>query len=415
MARHKLLVVDTSYSWEAIRERGLEHSVTCRDLDGFFEHVWTVHPFASLVETRSAKHGRPEVHSPAPAHTFINGKIGRFEALRTAPTLNFVCSQIGVIAELIALARREKISAVRAGDPLYNGLIGLAVARACGIPLVVRVGANYDKIYERTGQIMRPRLLRSRRVEKALLRTVLAQADLVAAANEDNLRFALANGATRERSTIFRYGNLIDRRHLVPPAERGRDPSVLREVWTEPLPRFLLYVGRLEKLKSCDDAIRALAALRRANHDVKLLMVGDGAFRGALVELARDLDVGGHVVFCGNRDQDWLSRVIPLAAAVVSPLTGRALAECAFGAAPIAAYDLDWQGELIATGVTGELVPPDDWVALSVAVGRFLDDPEYARKMGDAARRRALEMLDPAALDRHERASYAELFRALEP
>ena len=45
----KLLVLDTSFTFEAIRQRKLEHSVTCRDLDGFFTHVWTVHPFATLL------------------------------------------------------------------------------------------------------------------------------------------------------------------------------------------------------------------------------------------------------------------------------------------------------------------------------------------------------------------------------
>ena len=45
----KLLVIDTSFSLEAIKERGLEYSVRCRDLDGFFRHVWSVHPFSSLV------------------------------------------------------------------------------------------------------------------------------------------------------------------------------------------------------------------------------------------------------------------------------------------------------------------------------------------------------------------------------
>ena len=37
----KLLVIDTSYSYEKIVKLGLQSSVLCRDLDGYFEHVWT--------------------------------------------------------------------------------------------------------------------------------------------------------------------------------------------------------------------------------------------------------------------------------------------------------------------------------------------------------------------------------------
>lgn len=406
----KLLVLDTSYAWEAIRARGLEHSVTCRDLDGFFSHVWTVHPFASLVEQGTSKFGRPESHEPAPAHTFINGKIGRFAALRGLPNLNFLLGQTGVFLELAALIRREKISAIRVGDPLYNGLMGLALSRLCGIPLVVRVNANYDEVYELTGKPMMPRFFRSRRVEKAVFGFVLSRADLVAAVNNDNLKFAITNGARPERATVFRYGNLIDKRHLAPPETRDRSGSVLEELWSTAAP-FLLHVARLEKLKCPDDVLRVLAEVRKRGQDVRLIMVGDGTMRAELEELGRQLGIAEHVAFVGNRDQDWLSRVIPLAASVVSPCTGRALTEAAFGAAPIVAYDLDWQSELISSGETGELVAAHDWKAMAERVERFLTDPAYARAMGDAVRKRAFEMLDPATLDEHERNKYLALLR----
>src|SRR5207249_3226718 len=48
VTRPRLLVLDTSYSLEAIRANRTEASVTCRDLGGFFDRVWTVHPFATL-------------------------------------------------------------------------------------------------------------------------------------------------------------------------------------------------------------------------------------------------------------------------------------------------------------------------------------------------------------------------------
>lgn len=413
ISARKLLVLDASYAWEDIRARGLERSVTCRDLDGFFEHVWTVHPFASLVEQHTAKFGRPETHEPAPAHTFIDGKIGRFEELRRFSTLNFLVGQSALFAELVTLIRREKISAIRVGDPLYNGLIGLALSRVCGIPLVVRVNANYDEVYEITGRPMMPRLFPWRGLEKAVFGFVLARADLVAAVNKDNLDFAFANGAKPQRSTVFRYGNLIDQRHLTSPETRDRSWSVLADVWSEPTP-FLLNIGRLEAMKCPDQAIRVFAEVRRRGHDVKLAMVGDGQLRDSLEALTRDLGVEEHVAFLGNRDQGWLARVIPMAAAVLSPCTGRALSECAFGAAPIGAYDLDWQGEIIVTGETGELAPAGDWSKLADGIAKFLDDPAYARAMGDAVRKRAFEMLDPATLDEHERNQYAQLLQRTE-
>lgn len=412
--QRRLLVLDASYAYEAIRARQLEDSVTCRDLDGFFEHVWTVHPFGSLVsEGATTKFGKAEVHALAAAHTFIDGKIGRFDALHAVPLLNFAASQSDILAKLTALIRKEKISAIRVGDPLYNGLIGLLLARTNGIPLVVRVNANYDKIHAATGKAMMPRFFRSYRLEKQVVRFVLSRADLVAAVNQDNLEYAIDNGARREHSTIFRYGNLIDKRHVAPPETRDVSSEVLKEFWKEPY-RFIMCVGRLETVKHPDDIVRVLAEVRKRGHDLKALMVGDGQERASLTELARELGVVEDVAFCGNRGQEWLSQVIPQAAAVVSPITGRALSEAAFGAAPIVAYDLDWQGELIKTGETGELVPARDWMKMADSVERFLTDATYARRMGAAVRKRAFEMLDPATLDQHERDEYEKLLRRFE-
>jgi len=35
----KLLVLETDYSLEGIRQREIEHSILCRDLGGYFAHV----------------------------------------------------------------------------------------------------------------------------------------------------------------------------------------------------------------------------------------------------------------------------------------------------------------------------------------------------------------------------------------
>jgi glycosyltransferase involved in cell wall biosynthesis len=405
----KLLVLDTSYGYEAIVARQLQASVTCRDLGGFFEHVWTVHPFASLVsEGATTRFGRPDVHQLSPIHSFIDGKIGRFEALHGSFVANFLLSQADLIARLVGLIRRERISVIRAGEPLYTGLLAWALSRACGIPFIVRVAANFDQLYESTGRQANPRLFPSIAVEKKILRFVLTRADLAAAVNQDNLNFAFAYGARESSSTIFRYGNLIDKRHVADPATRPRDATLLDEFWPRPY-RFLLHVGRLEPIKCPADVLHILALVRANGHDVKLLMVGDGQQRAELGRLAHELGIEQHVAFTGNRGQDWLSHMIPQAAVVVSPITGRALSEAAFGSAKIVAYDLDWQRELIRTGETGELVPARSCEKAARSVERFLSDPAYGDRMGAAVRRAAFEMLDPATLDRHEREAYTRL------
>ena len=405
MNAKKLLVLDTSFTYEAIVKRGLKSSVTCRDLDGYFEHVWSIHPFASLVSSREfgPEYGRPMTYPINEKHTVIEGKVGLSSILKKVAGINFLLSQIDILLRLILLIKREKISVVRAGDPLYLGIFGYFLSRIMNIPLVVRVGSNNDKLREATGRCIMPRLFKSINQERIIEKFVLMHADLVAGANKDNLQFAIMSGANSEKCTLFRYGNLIDPVHFSSPLLR---PSPEHQYCSL---SFLLCIARLELVKKVDDVIRVLSEVRKSGFDVHALLVGDGSERKSLEKLASQLGVLEYVVFCGNRDQNWLSTIIPCAKVVLSPHTGRALTEAALGAAPIAAYDIDWQAEVIETKVTGELVKFGDWKALAEATVKMLTNRLYAREMGDNVRSRLLEMMDPVMLNQHEINQYEQL------
>ena len=155
--------------------------------------------------------------------------------------------------------------------------------------------------------------------------------------------------------------------------------------------------------------VKVLVDICKRGFDVKAVLAGEGRMRAELEQLAQSGDAGEQVVFAGNLGQEALSVLFPAAGVVVSPHTGRALTEAALGAAAVVAYDVDWQGELITTGETGVLVPHGDVEAMGNAVFALLSDPARAKSMGRALRSRALEMLDPEALDEHERQEYSKL------
>jgi glycosyltransferase involved in cell wall biosynthesis len=159
-----------------------------------------------------------------------------------------------------------------------------------------------------------------------------------------------------------------------------------------------------------DHAVRSLALVRAQGMDVALLMVGGGSMRPELEILAKDLGVADHVIFAGERNQEWLAGVIPQAAVALSPITGRALSELALAGAPTVAYDIDWQGELIRSGVTGHLVKAGDVAAMARAAAGLLADAPQARRLGGQLRAAALTMMDPERLDEHERTQYTDLF-----
>ena len=408
----KLLVLDTSYSLVDITKRGILSSVTCRDLNGYFKHVWTVHPFATIVTSLewTPKTGKPVWHSIEPAHTFVEGKFGRYAWLQWFSILNFFIGQLGLMMSLRRLIKKEKIEVIRVGDMLYLGLFGFALSKLCKIPFVVRVGGNYDKIFESTGQPLQKRLFINRGIEKKIERFVLKRAHLVAGANQDNLNFALANGARKEFSTIFRYGNLLYAGHFTEPEKRKEGQTLLDELGIS-TNAFLLYIGRLEKVKHPEHILKALAAVRKNDHDVTALLVGGGTMLDELKEMAIALGIQHQVIFAGNKDQEWLSRIIPLASIVLSPHTGRALSEAALGVVPIVAYDIDWQGEIIENNETGLLVPYPDQILFNEATERLLTDTVFARKLAVALRVKAIDMLDPKKLNEHEISEYNALLK----
>lgn len=406
----KMLVLETAYTLEAVRQRRLERSITCRDLDGFFDHVWSVHPFATLLTSDAwgPRFGLPEVHELAPRHTVIQGKVGRFARLRRIFLLNFLLSQISLFRFLRKLIGEQQIDLIRTASPLYLGLLGLALSRTTRIPLVIRIGSNNDLNHLATGLPTEPRLMRYRWVEKIVERFVFPRADLVAGANQNNLDFALANGARRERTTLFRYGNLIDTGHLGDPSTKPLDQELLERLGIGDS-KFLLNVGRLDAVKRHDDLINALGEIRRRGHDVKLLIAGDGNLRLTLERQAQALGVADSVIFAGNLDQVVLSKLYRAAAVVLSPFTGRALTEAGMNAAPVVAYDFDWQREVVETGETGVLLPFGDWRGMADAAVRLLDHPNEARRLGQELRERMMDMLDPVKLDEHERSEYRKI------
>jgi glycosyltransferase involved in cell wall biosynthesis len=127
--------------------------------------------------------------------------------------------------------------------------------------------------------------------------------------------------------------------------------------------------------------------------------------------MARSLEVSEHVIFAGNRNQEWIARVLPRAAVIVSPHMGRALVEAALSGVPIVAFDYDWQREIVVNGETGYLVANGDWHALAEGTVRLLADPDRAQRMGDRVREKVATMMDPERLMGHEQATYEGLLR----
>jgi D-inositol-3-phosphate glycosyltransferase len=121
--------------------------------------------------------------------------------------------------------------------------------------------------------------------------------------------------------------------------------------------------------------------------------VGARDERPALEAQAVQLGLGTRIVFVGTLSHDAVYPFLAEADLVVMPSRiesfGLVALEAAQMARPIVASAVDGLPEVIDDGQTGLLVPPDDPAALAQAIAALLDDPQRARALGAAARRRA--------------------------
>lgn len=393
-----------------IRERQLEQALAVRGLNGFFEHVISVHPLAGLFEQGDNRYGKPVVHEVDRGHVFVEGRVGISRLLSLLPPLNLALAQLQLLLMLRRLACESGVQVIRIGDPYFLGIFGLLLARLLRVPLAIRACFDYDLLHIVSGKAVFPRLFRFRWIEKRIERFVFPRCDLVAGANKNNLDYAIAQGANPAVGAVFRYGNLVHPDHFSEPATRG---SIEHERAVLGLSgRFLMTVCRLEPMKQPEQTLLVLQKLRSLGYEgLQLLLVGDGSMRTALVEMAREYGVHEQVIFAGNRPQAWIARMLPHASVVLSPHMGRALTEACLAAAPVVAYDYDWQGEIVIDGETGNLVPNGDWQGMAAASGKLLTNRELAMDLGRAARKLAVEMMDPEQLTRREIDAYKTLFQ----
>ena len=175
----------------------------------------------------------------------------------------------------------------------------------------------------------------------------------------------------------------------------------------------LVFVGRLVPEKGADTAVEAFARIAAAHPAARLEIVGDGPCRPALRALADRLDVSDRVEFTGWVSPQDVPAVLNRASVVIMPSHvesfGLVALEAGLMARPAVVSAVGGLTEVVADGETGLTAPVGDAGAFAIALDRLLSDPAAARRMGSAARKRALQVF---SFD-HYVDSYEALYRRL--
>ena len=153
-------------------------------------------------------------------------------------------------------------------------------------------------------------------------------------------------------------------------------------------------VARLEPVKGVGYFIRAAAALRNSMPAARLrfLIVGGGALKTELRDLADQLDLAGRVIFTGFReDAHALMGAMDIyVQPSLNEAMGRAPLEAQAMGLPAVVSSVCGLPDIIREGETGFAVKPADPAALAAALKKLIASPALRSSMGTAAKNWAL-------------------------
>lgn len=283
------------------------------------------------------------------------------------------------MVRLLRFARRNRIGLIHANNTREDVRFGAFLARLAGLPMVNTLHGEVPPDYapDRRRQTL-DRLARPR------MRRFIAVSDLV---KETWLPYLGTLGFGGD--AVVTIGPTLGECQSRGPADATVRANVRAELGLDERSKVLIKVARLVDGKGHDALLSVFARVLADEPDATLLIVGDGPLGRPLDAQAEAAGLAGSVMFLGSRND------VPdlLEAADVFVFTsehegfGIAPLEALCMGLPVAAYDLPTLRGFIEHGKTGLLAPQGDEEALAAMIGSLLRDPEFALRMGKAARK----------------------------
>jgi len=335
---------------------------------------------------------------PAPAPGYIDSAAARYGLDTTTRfRLNKHFKPLAIWRDARDLARfidEHQFDVVHCNLVNDHLTAALAVRRCQRKPKVVRT--NHAAVKMHHG--MRERLLFPTRTD-----ALIEVSD--AARDKDAAQF----GMPAER--VFVVDTAIELARFDP----GRELPDLRAAWGVSPDDFVVGIAaRIQKRRRFEVLLEAAAIACRRIPNFKLVIIGRGTLKQQVaVEPAQRRGLDDVVVFANYlRGDQYVGGLRALDAKVfLVPGTDgscRAAREAMAIGRPVIAARRGMLPELVDDGQTGFVVS-DSPAELADAMLRLADDPGLRRRMGEAARRTALERFDPARQAQHVEAVYRQI------
>lgn len=279
--------------------------------------------------------------------------------------------------------RKKKIDIVHTHNmsPLFYGTLG---ARLAGVPVVINTRHGREKKH------------RSSLIWNMNDRIVVISED----AKQQMLKWNSMN--SQKTKVIF---NGIDVNEY---SDEEESTNIKKSLGIDSSHLVIGTVARLSPEKDQKILIKAFSQALSKCANARLVIVGDGQLRGQLEGYCRKLGILNNVLFLGFRQNiPQLLSIFDIF--VLSSLTegiSLTLLEAMAAKKPIVATHVGGNPEVVVDGLTGLLVPPKDPDKMANAMLKILQNPDLAKRMGAAGRKRVEEKF---SLDRMVR-EYEKLY-----
>jgi glycosyltransferase involved in cell wall biosynthesis len=294
--------------------------------------------------------------------------------------------ELGLLFDLVKRFRRERPHVVHSVT-IKCVVYGAIAARLAGVP--GRIGAVAGMGYVFASEAPGARLLRP--LVRGLLRLALrGQGSRLILQNPDDvLLFRNSRIVVADRIRLIR-GSGVDCRRFRPTAKRRGTRDPLRVV----------LATRLLWEKGIQEYVDAAKKLRAEGREIRFLLAGmpdDGNPGAVPLETVKRWTDEGLIEWLGHVENmpEFLAGVDAMALpSYYGEGVPRSLIEGAASGLALVTTDMPGCREVVTDGVDGLLVPARNALALAEAIARLDDDPELVRRLGEAARIRAISEFD---------------------
>lgn len=377
------------------------HSLLMEHLDRSWGQVHVACNYGSGPEKSAAAQALERVPDirirPTSFGTSVNSR-GRTDIIKDAVT-----TTAPAMASLLGLARyirANRIKVIHCTEKPRDAFYGQLLAKLTGAKCIIHLHVKAEDWLSRTVQ------------------WAMSEADAIIGVSQFVVESAAALGYDRKKTYPLLNALEVDRWDPT-----AKDSGIREEFDIEPEAPLLLIVSRLCYWKGHTELLHALARVKEARADFKLLIVGEddprahpgrGSYSAELRKLAAALNLEEHVIFTGfRRDIPHLMAACDLYAmpSFEEPF-GMVYLEAMAMKKAVIALDNGGAKEIVEHGRSGLLSLPQDIPALAHNLLTLINQPELRIKMGEYGRKRVEECFSPVKMARDAQMIYQKVLAA---